>query len=147
MNRAQNIKSYLNDRLEMLNRLRESGDSKKNFFPAIKRFRETTVSYLRHTKIIDHNRLQELDRLLAEIDSFKTKGVGDQVYWSRVDPALNKVRLLLDEFIRTVDEINIPFRLLVKDYLSDRAFLQVIAVGIIVTLVSALIIYLISCLF
>ena len=147
MNRVERTKPYLNERLEMFRRLQNLRNSKSDFFPAVKRFRQATVPYLRNTGIIDHTRLDKLDRLLAEIDTYKTKGFGDEVYWSRVGPAFNKVILTLDELKGFMDEVKIPFHLWIKDYLCERSLVEKIVGGVIVTLIGWLIIYVISLLF
>jgi hypothetical protein len=85
-----------------------------------------------------------LDRLLAEIDTYKTKGYGEEVYWSKVSLPFKKVMLTLTELRGCVNETKIPFHLRVKDYLSDRSFVQGIIVTVIALLVVALIIYLVS---
>ena len=144
MNRAEKTKQYLLEQVDRFRRLEELRHSRKDFFLAVRRFRETTVSHLKRTALVSDNDLWGLDRLFAEIDSCKTKGSENEVYWSRVGPAFTKVILTLDELASRMHEIRIPFLLQVRDFVWDLSLLQKIMVPVIAALIVALIIYLIS---
>jgi hypothetical protein len=147
LNTAERTKEYLNERLEVFRRLQDLRNAKEDFFPAVRRFQQTTVAYLRNTGIIDHTQLDKLDSLLTEIDIYKTKGFGDEVYWSRVGPPFNKVILTIDELKGLMDEVEIPFHLRIRDYLFDRSLTEKIVGGVIVALIVLFIKYVISLLF
>jgi hypothetical protein len=131
----ERTKQYLNERLERFKRLQNLRNVKEDFFPAINGFRQTTIPYLKKIEIVDHTHVDKLDKLLAEIDTYKTKGHGDEVYWSRVGPAFNKVILTIDELKGSMDEVKIPLRRSIKDFLSERSLLEKIVGGVIAALI------------
>ena len=144
MNRAERTKQYLDEQVDRFRRLEQLRNSRKDFFSAVRRFGETTLSHLRKTKIVRDADFIKLDRLFAEIDSCKTKGSQNEVYWSRVGPAFTRVISSMDELAGRMHETSIPFRLQVRDFLWDLSLLQKIVVSVSITLITALIIYLIS---
>jgi len=91
MNRAEKTKQYLEEQVDRFKRLEQLRHSRKDFFSAVFRFRETTISYLKRTAIIGDIDLNELDQLFQELDCCKTKGSENEVYWSRVGPLFKKL--------------------------------------------------------
>ena len=140
-------KQYLDERLEWFNHLQKLRNVKADFFPAVNEFRQTIIPYLEKIEIIDHNHVDKLDKLLVEIDTYKTKGYGDEVYWSRVGPAFDRVILTIDELKGSMEEVKIPLHLSIMDFLSQRSLLEKIVGGVITSLIVLLVTYIISRIF
>lgn len=122
------------------------GDSKEEFFGAIGEFRNSTISQLRKTKIINQDALNELDKLLGNIATMKSKG-GDKVYWSRVKPEYDKAKLTLNEMILGMDRTKVPLLIRCKDFLKElftEKSVIVIILGAVIFLIGLLINHLIS---
>lgn len=144
MNRAEKTKQYLDKQLDQLKCFETLRDSRKEFFAEVRRFREATILHLKRTAIVGDDDLKELDRLLAEIDTCKTKGSENEVYWSRVGPVFNRVILTLQKLRASMDEVEVRFHLKMKDYLTGASFLEKIAMILIGIVLGILITYLAS---
>jgi hypothetical protein len=144
VNRAEKTRQYLVEQVQRFRRVEQLRQSRKDFFAAISTFRQSTVSYLRKTAIVSDRDLGQLGHLFEEIDSCKTKGSENEVYWNRVGPAFSRVILSLDELADRMHEVKVPFLVQVRDSLWDLSLLQKITVGVTAALITALIIYLIS---
>ncbi|KPJ62255.1 hypothetical protein AMJ44_15885 [candidate division WOR-1 bacterium DG_54_3] len=139
LNRAERTKKYLIGQLQLFERYAGWRDSNEAFFPAIATFRNSTVSCLRSTKLIRQVDIDEFDRILANIDSMKSKGYDSKVYWSRVGPEYDKAKSMLNEFILLMDETTVPFRLRFKDFMKDiftEKSAGIIILGIVTVIVA-----------
>jgi hypothetical protein len=144
LNRAIRIKQYLIEQLEIFERYVNLGESKDEFFEAVRKFRDSTVSFLSKSEVINQDDLNRLDKSLADIDTQKSAGYENKVYWNGTKPKYDKVKCILNDLILNMDRIKLPFSIWFRDYFSERSFVQRILVGVIASLLVALIIYLLS---
>jgi hypothetical protein len=143
LNRAKKTKQYLLGQLEIFKGYVDLGDSKDEFFSAIRKFRDTTVSYLRKTGIINQDDLDKFDNILANIDTKKSKGVNNKVYWSGVRSEYDKAKSMLNEFILNMDGTQVPLSIICKDFGKDL-FTQKSVIYIILSVVSFVVIALLT---
>jgi hypothetical protein len=130
VNRDEKTKRYLSEQLDIFKGFR-SFNSRDEFFPTVNKFRETTIRYLKGAKIVNQKDIDELDNLLAKIDTKKTKGINNKVYWNGVTPVYDQVISKLNHIILDMNEIKIPFKLRVKDIIAEN-YIKII-VGILTT--------------
>jgi hypothetical protein len=144
VSRAEKTKQYVLERVHRFERLERLRQSRKEFFEAADRFWQETGVRLGRSAIVGDRDLRRLDQLFTEIDSCKTKGSENEVYWNRVGPLFSKVILTLDELAGGLDEVSIPPALQVRDFLTDRSFVGPVVGAIIGTLIVGLVTYLVS---
>lgn len=143
MNRAKKTKQYLKEQLDIFKGYGDLRDYREAFFPAIARFRAAVVSSLRSTGMISQDDLDKLDNILASIDTMKSKGHDNKVYWSRVGPEFDKTKVMLYDFIHRMDETKVPPSIKCKDFVKDL-FSGKSAIFVILSAITLLIVALLT---
>ena len=134
VNRAQKTKRYLIQQLDIFKGYADLKNTKEEFFESVRAFRNTIASYLTKTKIVDEEDINRLDTLLTSLDSDKTKGYHNKVYWNSAGPKYDKAQSILNHLILSMDATKVPFLIRCEDFLrvlfSEKTAITIIIAGL-----------------
>jgi VIT1/CCC1 family predicted Fe2+/Mn2+ transporter len=139
MNRAQNTKKYLNERLRDLKDFASLERAKEEFFDSVRHFRSTIIQDLNKFRTLDSTDIKEFDDILLSIEKHRGQGgPNSPVYWNGTMPDYGKAQSKIYELIAKATNARVPIATKIIDLVIEAIATPVFVGGLILVLLAAI---------